>query len=1081
MPLAPLPGADPSPATPSTLSPRHAEDMAQGLELFQRQVRGILLENCVACHGGKRTRVELDLVSREGLLRGGKHGPAIVAGASARSLLYRVITHAEEPHMPHKADRLNPEQLAAMARWIDLGAPYDKPLIASGQRSAGKVVDDEDRAFWSFQPLSRPPLPALPTAATRPRTDTGRKSETGTLNQWCRDPVDRFVVARLAEQGLEPSLAATRRKLIRRLSFDLIGLPPALDSVAAFIDDPDPDAYDRLVDRLLADPRFGERWGRHWLDLARFAESHGFEHDTDREYAYHFRDFVIRALNRDQPYDEFVRWQIAGDELAPDHPDAMAATGFLAAGVHATQITANQVEKERYDELDDMANTLGTAMLGLSIGCARCHDHKYDPIPSHDYYTLLSTFTTTVRSDHDVIVNVTEHQSLLEDFFVKHQPFEDALHEFERNEHPDRFAKWLSEGDHLRADAFPWYVPEVVEAKSQASVDFTPLRDGSLFVSGNNGIKDTYTIVLETRLTTIHSVRLDALADSRLPGAGPGRGEGGKFAFNRFKITAQALQPAGTSPPATPRVTQKGIPAALPEKGATATSDALGEPRELALEFGAETFVEGGEPIPYPGDRKGRLDWVVTEPLGRTHTLLIRFPEPVQNEHGSRLVFELGFRREHQGNMGRPRISLSNAPTMPGVSAGVLPERLRGPLSRVAAGEGGALGKAEKNALERWHPVIDPRWRELDKAREAHLGTQPRPQTEKMLVCSEGVAPLRLNTQGEDYFEETYFLSRGDPNQKLGVARQNFLQVLIRAKETPTFSAPAFWQEAPPAGSRLSYRRRALAGWLTDVDRGAGNLLARVIVNRLWQHLMGRGIVATPSDFGAQGEAPSHPALLEALAVELTENGWQLKPLLRRLLTSAVYRQSAADDLARARKDPENRWFWRRTPRRLEAEIVRDALLQVGNTLKPSMFGPGTLDETHRRRSIYFFVKRSKLVSMMTVFDAPDALQGISQRSVTTVAPQALFLLNSPVVQDAVRAFADELTRRSDTLEGQLRTAYEIAMSRSPSGRELEAGIKFVAEQAASYQGFQEEGAAKQALADFCQILVSLNEFIYID
>jgi len=1078
--------------------------MAQGLELFQRQVRGILLENCVRCHGGKRTRAELDLVSRDGLLRGGKHGPTIVAGASARSLLYRVITHAEEPHMPHKADRLDPEQLAAIARWIDLGAPYDEPLIASGQRSAGDVVDDEDRAFWSFQPLSRPPLPALPTAATRPRSDSGRKSEKGTLNQWCRDPVDRFVLTRLAEQDLEPSLAATRRKLIRRLSFDLIGLPPSPESVAAFTDDPDPDAYNRLVDRLLADPRFGERWGRHWLDLARFAESHGFEHDSDRKYAYHFRDFVIRAFNRDQPYDEFVRWQIAGDELAPEHADAMAATGFLAAGVHATQITANQVEKERYDELDDMANTLGTAMLGLSIGCARCHDHKYDPIPSHDYYTLLSTFTTTVRSDHDVIVNATEHQSLLKDFFVKHQPFEDALQKFERNEHPDRFAKWLSEAD-LEAEAFPWYLPEVVETKSQASVDFTPLRDGSLFVSGNNGIKDTYTIVLDTRLTTIHSVRLDALADSRLPGGGPGRGEGGKFAFNRLKITAQTLPAAGTLPAATGRVTQaglpaalpeKGLPAALPEKGTTAASDGWGEPRVLALEFGAETFVEGGEPIPYPGDRNSRLAWVVTESLGRTHTLLIRFPEPVQSEYGSRLVLELGFRREHQGNMGRPRISLSDAPTMPDVTSGILPERLRGPLSRVVAGEGGALGNAEKSALEHWHPVIDPRWRELDRARDAHLGTQPRPRTEKMLVCSEGVAPLRLNTQGEDFFEETYFLNRGDPNQKLGVARQNFLQVLIRAEETPTFSAPAFWQEAPPAGSRLSYRRRALARWLTDVDRGAGNLLARVIVNRLWQHLMGRGIVATPSDFGIQGEAPSHPALLEALAVELTENGWQLKPLLRRLLTSAVYRQSAAEDPARAGKDPENRWFWRRTPRRLEAEIVRDALLRVGNTLESSMFGPGTLDDTHRRRSIYFFVKRSELVPMMTVFDAPDALQGISRRSVTTVAPQALFLLNSPVVEETVRSFADGLAQHSDTLEAQLRAAYEIALARPPRSSELEAALEFVAEQAASSATPKESGTAKedaaeagagrptateQALADFCQILVSLNEFIYID
>jgi mono/diheme cytochrome c family protein len=1057
--------SEPARAAPAAVGARHAKDMALGLELFKREVRDLLIEHCVRCHGGKRVQSKFDLSTRKGLLAGGKVGPAVVARAARQSRLYRLVTHAEEPHMPHNKERLSEEQVAALARWIDLGAPYDKPLVTEEQGSAA-VVDDEDRAFWSFQPLVRPPVPPL--------------EETATVvgNGWCRGPIDRFVFEKLAEHGLHPSVAASRRRLIRRLYFDVIGLPPTPEAVAGFVADPAPDAFDRLVDRLLADPRFGERWGRHWLDLARFAESHGFEHDTVREYAYHYRDFVIRAFNSDLPYDEFVQWQLAGDELAPDRPDAMAATGFLAAGVHATQITANQVEKERYDELDDMANTLGTSMLGLSIGCARCHDHKYYPIPTRDYYRFLSTFTTTIRSDHDVVVNAPEYRAALEQFFVTHRPYEQALADFERDELPTRFSRWLAAGD-FAPEAFGWSLPELVKTQSQVGAEFERLPDGSILVVSNNGIKDTYTFTFDSRLASITGVRIDALAHGALPGGGPGRGEGGKFAFNRLSVTAQPLSKAAAG------VTPVAVAA-----------DTGNAPQPVVLEFGTETFVEGGAPIEAKGQTSDRINWVVTEFLGRTHTLLIRFPEPVKNEHGTRLVFELGFRREYQGNMGRPRISLSGAATLPGVESGVVPERHRDTLGRVAAGGGDALDAERKKDLQEWYRVIDPRWRELESLRQNHLGTQPRPKTEKMLISSEGVAPLRLNTQGADFFEETYFLNRGDPNQKLGVAQQSFLQVLTRSDEVPLTGAASLWQEPPPEGSRLSYRRRALARWITDVERGAGNLLSRVAVNRLWQYLMGRGIVATPSDFGAQGERPSHPELLETLAVELTENGWRLKPLLRRLLTTAVYRQSAAADPERARKDPVNHWFWRRTPRRLEAEIVRDALLGVSDTLEPRMYGPGTLDEDHRRRSIYFLVRRSKLVPMMTVFDAPDALQGIPTRPVTTVAPQALYLLNSPVVQRASLFFAQRLEAFADSPEAAVDAAYEIALARPPRRSELEAALAFVAQQEASYEaagrevpgkgtaepGTAEPGASRrQALADLCQTIVSLNEFIYVD
>src|SRR5947208_897022 len=375
----------------------HAAKMARGLEVFKKHVQPIFVKSCVRCHGGKKTEGELDLTEREGLLRGGGRGPAILAGNANDSLLYKLITHTRDPHMPRSGNKLSEAAIAQIALWIDLGAPYDQPLIVKKQTDdkawTRKTVSEEDRQFWSFQPLRGLTLPA-PGAL---------KNEA-----WCRTPIDRFILAKMQAAGIKPNPPVGKERLIRRVYFDLIGLPASSEEVGAFVNDPAPDAYERLVERLLDSKHFGERWARHWLDLARFAESHGFEHDYDRPSAYHYRDFVIQAFNLDLPFDTFVKWQIAGDELAPNNPLALKATGFLAAGVHSTQITQREVEKHRYDELDDMVATLGTSMLGLTVGCARCHDHKFDPIPQRDYYRLLSAFTTTVRSEIELPVDAEE-------------------------------------------------------------------------------------------------------------------------------------------------------------------------------------------------------------------------------------------------------------------------------------------------------------------------------------------------------------------------------------------------------------------------------------------------------------------------------------------------------------------------------------------------------------------------------------------------------------------------------------------------------------------------------------------------
>jgi hypothetical protein len=589
-------------------------------------------------------------------------------------------------------------------------------------------------------------------------------------------------------------------------------LPPEPEEVEKFVNDPAPDAYEKLIDKLLASPQHGERWARHWLDLARFAESHGYEQDYDRPTAYHYRDFVIKAFNSDLPYDKFVKWQIAGDEYEPDNPLALMATGFLAAGTHATQITKNQVEKERYDELDDMARTIGTAMLGVTIGCARCHDHKYDPIPTKDYYRLLSTFTTTVRSE----------------------------------------------------------------------------------------------------------VEID-------------------------------LDPKGN--------------------------------RETRTKYDAE----------------------------QRHLLA----------------------------------------------------RLRN----------------YEQALAQDDPTTDPHWRQLHQLALDHAKAPPKLAITKALISTEGLPAVRLHTQGGDFLEHTHFLTRGDPNQKGEVATQGFLQVLMRDADQEKH-----WQAAPPSGWRTSYQRRALAEWITDVDHGAGHLLARVIVNRLWQHHLGTGIVATPSDFGFQGDRPTHPELLDYLASELIDHGWSLKHIHKLIMTSGVYMESTQVDNAKAKVDARNRLFWRKTPHRLEAEAIRDSLLAVSGQLDLKQFGPGTLEPTMKRRSIYFFVKRGQLVPMMVLFDGPDTLQGLEQRVTTTIAPQSLLLMNNAQVRSCAESFAKRISPKQDlALEDLVSAAYTRALARQPKERELADSVAFLKVQAESYKANGKDNTQQLALIDFCQALLGLNEFIYID
>ncbi len=1008
----------------------HAQRVKQGLELFRSQVRPSLIKHCVACHGGKQTKADFDLANRTALMESG-----MVEEDAESSHLFAVISHKAEPHMPHKAAKLPEAVIASIGRWIDLGAPYDKPLVkkAAGDDAKEAAISDADRRWWSFLPLARPKPPVV-------------KQTT-----WRRTPIDAFILAKLEAKGLTPNDAVGRRQLIRRVYFDLLGLPPTPQQITAFVNDPSSKAYENLLDELLASRHYGERWARYWLDVARFAESHGFEHDYDRNYAYHFRDFVIKALNQDMPYNQFVRWQLAGDEIAPENPLALMATGFLGAGVFPTQITANEVERTRYDALDDMETTMGVAMLGLSLGCARCHDHKYDPISMGDYYRLLSTFTTTVRSEVELDLDPQTDRKEKAVFDIAHKPLAAALATYERDSLNAKFEAWLNDGPAAASSMREWTSLDLKTPTSKGKAKFQPLDDGSLLVSGPNINQDRYSFAAVTRVRGIRAVRLETLSHRSLPHGGPGRAPNGNFSLTSFTLKVQPLLDRKS-----PATVVKLVNARATHQQNTTT-------------LSVQSAIDGQYGSGWAVDLGG---------IGKDQAAVFQLEKPVDIEGGVKLTFEFAFTNNVQHSIGRPRLSISTSEQPPVVLGQDTPQRVIEALALACQKGAGALQASDREVLRRWHADNDPRWRELNAKVQAHLKQEPQPRRIMVQICSEGphIKPMRHHTQGKDFFEQTYLLKRGDPNQKQNVVSQSFLRVLMRAPE-----GEKRWQVAPPKNAKTSYRRRSLANWITDVEYGAGHLLARVMVNRLWQHHFGRGIVSTPNDFGFQGQRATHPRLLEYLASELVAGGWRLKPIHKQIMLSAVYLQSTEYDADDVKIDLQNHLHWRRTPRRLEAEAIRDNMLAVTGSLDSRMYGPGSLDESSRRRSIYFKIKRSKLMPSMQLFDAPEALVSIGQRPSTTIAPQALMFLNNTHVRKYALNFADRLAPAAeDSLARAVRLGYEIALGRPPRTIEEAASVAFIKQNAASHEADGAGNPRRLALADFAQVLLSLNEFVYV-
>lgn len=962
------------------LTPVRPDENADGVKFFEAKIRPVLIEHCYQCHSvqaadSKNLKGGLFLDTRAGMQAGGDSGQLFVAGQPGESLLIDALKH-ESLQMPPDS-KLQDDVIGNFEKWISMGAP--DPRDGGVPSVARDSIDIEaGRTFWSFRPLESVLLPKV-DASEHVFTD-----------------VDRFVLKKLQERGIQPPESADRMTLIRRLYFDLWGLPPGRAEVEEFLRDESPDAYDRLVDRLLAGKHYGERWARHWLDLARFAESNGYAFDKDRPAAYHYRDFVIKALNDDLPYDEFVRLQLAGDLVAPLDYMAQAATGFLAAGPFTSQQTQKERERSRYEQLDDIVGTIGTSMLGLTLGCARCHDHKFDPVGTHDYYRLTSSFAETGFQDYDWDPDPEGTKRALDAFNAEHQPYLDARSTWEKEQLPQQFAAWESS----KSAAPP-------AEKSGPWFHLGPFAAARYDEAFNQKFEPEKGVQLDKPVGDLNWVERAEWKDGIIHNTL----SGDNSANYLYRIIESA------------------------EKMPIDVS--------FGCDDGIKVFLNGKQLLAKP-----TMGGVAPD----QHLLTMNL-DAGRNELLVKIVNGAGPSGFYFSSKG------ARTPTE---------------IQDILALTAEERNDAQKQKVLKWFAPRDSGWSKLDQAEKEHLAKKPQPKLTPIFAARRNGATYNF---GPDT-RKVYFLARGNSNAKTGLATPAFLRVL-----TDSNVDERHWllEDSSTEKPATRHPRLALADWMSDTEHGAGNLLARVIVNRLWQHHFGRGIVATPSDFGSQGATPTHPDLLDYLAQKLVAGGWKLKPIQRLILLSSTYRQSSEASSASLEMDPENRLWSRRPPIRMEAEIIRDTLLTVGGMLDKKMYGAGSLDESDIRRSVYLKVKRGSLIPMLQMFDAPDAIQSIGQRGVTTVPPQALAMMNSPLIRSIAEKAAARITGKKPvgSTADIVDEMFWLALSRPASEAERESMVAFINRQAASYGS--DDAALATATSDFCQVMLCLNEFVYVD
>ncbi len=914
--------------TPALLSAFLVVGAADPAPSFQTQVAPLLQSHCLKCHNAVKLRGGLDLTTRATLLRGGEAGAVVVPGKSADSLLYAKIRDGKMPQDGPLADA----EIELLRRWIDAGAPWEGAALTPPPEKGRAGAD-----WWSLQPIRRP---AIPDVKNR---------------DWVRNPIDSFILAALEVKGLTPAPEADRRTYIRRVTFDLTGLPPTPDEIDAFLKDDSADAYEKVVDRLLASPAYGERWGRHWLDVVRFAESHGYEMNTLRPNAWPYRDYVIQAFNDDRPYPQFVREQLAGDVVGKGDPLTEAATGFLVGGPHDLVGSAIPEAKlqQRMDDMADMVSLTGTTFLGLTVGCARCHDHKFDPITQKDFYGMQAVFAGVEHAERPV------------------PPPDPEAHR--------------REVESVRADLAR--LDTDIDAKEQLAADAgSPPKRPPVQPRRN---------VERFRPIEARYVRFTIMATT----------DGTEPCIDELEVYG-------------PDAPTENL--ALAERGAKASASSV-----------------------YPNNTFHKIEHLNDGRVGNSWSW-------ISNERGK----------------GWAQVELPRAATIDRVVWGR--DREQKYADRLASDyrvEASADG-------EKWTAVAGS-WDRLPfgkpppaPAEDMAKLLEQRQQAEDRLASLEKGMMIYAGTFRKP--DPTFVLKRGDPTQKT----QEVGPAGVHAV------APAFelGPDAPEPERRLK-----LADWIASPENP---LPARVMVNRVWHWHFGQGIVRTPSDFGFNGDRPSHPELLDWLAAEYQSNGWRLKPLHRLILLSSAYRQSTRFDDKAAAADADDRLLWRRRPQRLEAEELRDAVLAVSGALNPKRGGPGynlweysgyvivftpkkTLGPEEFRRMVYQFKPRLQQDRTFGVFDCPDATAAAPRRPSSTTPLQALNLLNDPFMLDQAERFAARLRKEAgDSVADQVRRAFRLAFGRDPSDGEAKASEKLV---------------RACGLATFCRALFNANEFVFVD
>ncbi len=954
---------------------------------FAREIQPIFAESCYSCHGTK--------VQMAGLRLDVRPSRSIIApGDAANSLLIQRITATDsQTRMPLGGQPLPPEKIELIRRWIGSGAPWP-------DASAPKTADPAKH--WAFLPPERPAIPRT----SRP--------------DWVRNPIDAFVLEHLDHANLKPSPEADRETLLRRLSLDLIGLPPTLAELDAFLADRSPDAYEKQVDRLLASPHYGERWGRVWLDAARYADSNGYEKDAPR-FVWFYRDWVINALNRNLPYNQFVIEQIAGDLLPNPTQDQKVATGFLRNSM-INEEGGVDPEQFRMEAMFDRMDAIGKGILGVTIQCAQCHNHKYDPLTQEEYYRIFAFLNNTHEAN--VAVYTPEQQAKRAEILRSTQAIEDGI----QTRNPgwqNRMAAWEEQ---VRSNQPEWRVLTLtVDDISTGGERELPMKDGSMLALGYAPTKHTVEFTALTDAPRIAAVRLELLTDPNLPNGGPGRSIKGTGALTEFQVDA--------------------APAATPDKftrlkivKATADINLSETPLEPKFDDkSGKRRVTG--PIEFAIDGKDDTAWGIDAGPGlrnQPRKAVFQFEAPATNPNGTVLRFRL--KQNHGGansddnenyNLGRIRLSVTTASD---AMADPLPRNVREIM---------AIPR-EKRSPQQVHAIFSywrttvAEWKADNEAIAALWKEHP-----------EGSLQLIL-AEREDDPRPTHILKRGD-----------FLQP-DRSVEPGT---PAFLHPLPEEAPR---NRLAFAKWL--VDRRSPTT-ARSIVNRIWQSYFGTGIVATPENLGTQCEPPSNQQLLDWLAVEFMDSGWNLKKLHRLIATTSVYRQSSNISAESLASDPDNRLLARGPRFRVDAELVHDIALAAGGLLNPEVGGPSvyppapaflfqppasyapktwkTAQGAERyRRALYTFRFRSVPYPTLQAFDAPNGEMSCVRRARSNTPLQALSTLNEPLFVESAQSLAMRTIKEGGNNDrDRLAYAFRLCTARRPSAAETDVLIKLLAKE----------------------------------